>query len=104
MPKNQHVYLMLEESCVISEVSSLVNISYKLWKQKSCSLEEAIYFCSEISQVIRAVLNVIDIYLASVAAFERGFSLMNSIMNDFRSLVKLRTHDASVRISGEKID
>ena len=104
MPKNQHVYLMLEESCVISEVSSLVNISYKLWKQKSYSLEEAIYFCSEISQVIRAVLNVIDIYLPSAAAFERGFSLLNSIMNDFRSLVKLRTHDASVRISGEKID
>ena len=62
------------------------------------SLKEAVYLCSKILPVISAVLNIIAICLASGAAVERGFSLMNLIINDLRSSMNIRTLDATMGI------
>ena len=62
------------------------------------SLEEAMYLCFEILPDIATVLNIIAICPASGALVERGFSLVNLIMNDLRSLMNIRTLDATIRI------
>ena len=62
------------------------------------SLEEAVYLCSKILPDIATVLNIIAICLASGAAVERGFSLMNLIINDLGSSVNIRTLDATMGI------
>ena len=56
------------------------------------------YLCSEILPDIATVLNIIIICPASGAVVERGFSLMNLIMNDLLSSLNIRTLDATILI------
>ena len=56
------------------------------------------YLCSEILPDIATVLNIIIICPASGAVVERGFSLMNLIMNDLLSSLNIRTLDATMLI------
>ena len=56
------------------------------------------YLCSEILPDIATVLNIIIICPASGAVVERGFSLMNLIMNDLQSSLNIRTLDATILI------
>ena len=52
-----------------------------------------LYLCIEILPDITTVLNICH---ASGAVAERGFSLMNLIMNDLRSSMNIRTLDATM--------
>ena len=56
------------------------------------------YLCSEILPYTATVLNIIAISPASGAVVERGFSLMNLIMSNLRSLMNMRTIDATMHI------
>ena len=62
------------------------------------SLDKAVYLCSEVLSDITTVLNIITICPGSGALVERGFSLMNLIMNDLRSSINIRTIDITMRI------
>ena len=56
-------------------------------------MEEALYLCSEIIPDIKTVLSIITICRASGAVVERGFSLMNLIMNNMQSSMNVRILD-----------
>ena len=56
------------------------------------------YLCSEILPDIANVLNFMSIWPGSGAVVERGFSLMNMIMNDLRSSMNIRTLDPMMHI------
>ena len=60
------------------------------------SLEKGVYLCSEILPDIANVLNFMSIWPGSGAVVERGFSLMNMIMNDLRSSMNIRTLDPMI--------
>ena len=62
------------------------------------SLEEAVHLCSEMFPDIRTVLNIIAICPASGVVGERGFSLVNLIMNELRSSMNIRTLGVAMRI------
>jgi len=66
--------------------------------QNPVSREDAIKCCSEILPDVCKVLVLISVCPASGAVVERGFSLMNLIMNDMRSSMNIRTLDAMMRI------
>ena len=62
------------------------------------SLEKGVYLCSEILPDIANVLNFMSIWPGSGAVVERGFSLMNMIMNDLQSSMNIRTLDPMMHI------
>ena len=62
------------------------------------SLNKAFKASMEILSDVAVVLNIIQICPTSGAVVERGFSLMNLIMNDLRSSMKVATLDALMRI------
>ena len=61
-------------------------------------LEQTIKLTSDILPDVAIILNIISICPASGAVVERGFSLMNLIMNDLRNSMNIRTLDAIMRI------
>lgn len=74
----------------------LENVSAKV--KDPFSLEEAILLTSDILPEVNLILNIIAICPSSGAVVERGFSLMNLIMNDLRNSMNIRTLDATMRI------
>ena len=66
--------------------------------KNSFSLEEAVHLCSEMFPDITTVLNIIAICPASGVVVERGFSLVNLIMNELRSSMNIRTLGVAMRI------
>ena len=68
------------------------------------SLEEAVFLRSEILPDITAVLNIICVCPASGAVVNRGFSLMNLIVNDLQSSMNIKTLDAAMHIHFYGID
>ena len=62
------------------------------------TIEKAIECTRDIFPDISLILNLMSICPASGAVVERGFSLMNLIMNDLRSSMNIRTLDAIMRI------
>ena len=68
--------------------------------QKQCNnpvtLSEAFRACHEIFPDVVIVLDIIQVFPSSGAVVERGFSLMNLIMNDLRSSMNIQTLDALI--------
>ena len=62
------------------------------------SLNDAIICAAEVLPNICKVIILISVCPASGAVVERGFSLMNLIMNDLRSSMNVRKLDATMRI------
>ena len=67
--------------------------------KKPISLLEAFHITEEILPDVAITLQLILICPASGAVVERGFSLMNLIMNELRSSMKVSTLDATMRIN-----
>ena len=63
------------------------------------SISDALLLANKVFPDVTKILNIIAICPASGAIAERGFSLMNLIMNDLRNLMNIRTLDALMRIS-----
>ena len=63
------------------------------------SISDALLLANKVFPDVTKILNIIAICPASGAVAERGFSLMNLIMNDLRNSINIRTLDALMRIS-----
>ena len=72
---------------------------YKSKIENPVSLEEAFEVAEEVFPNVSTILQLALICPASGAVVERGFSLMNLIMNDLRSSMNITTLDALMRIS-----
>ena len=70
--------------------------------QKQCNnpvtLYEAFQACHEIFPDFAIVLEIIQVCPSSGAVVERGFSLMNLIVNDLRSSMNIQAPDALMRL------
>ena len=60
---------------------------------------ESFHQVEEILPDVATVLQLIMVCPASGAVVERGFSLMNLVMNELRSSMKISTLDATMRIN-----
>ena len=63
------------------------------------SISDALLLANEVFPDMTKILNIIAICPASGAVVERGFSLMNLIMNDLQNSINIGTLDALMRIS-----
>ena len=63
------------------------------------SISDALLLANKVFPDVTKILNIIVICPASGAVVERGFSLMNLIMNDLRNSMNIRTLDALMQIS-----
>ena len=63
------------------------------------SLNEPFVLVAEVLLCIEAQLQLIQVCPASGAVVERGFSLMNLVMNDTRNSMNIATLDANMRIT-----
>ena len=63
------------------------------------SISDALLLANEVFPDMTKILNIIAICPASGAVVERGFSLMNLIMNDLQNSNNIGTLDALMRIS-----
>ena len=59
---------------------------------------EAFQACHEIFSDITIALEIVQVYPTGGAFIERGFLLMNLIMNDLRSSMNIQTLDALVQL------
>ena len=70
--------------------------------QKQCNipvtLYEAFQACHKIFPDFAIVLEIIQVCPSSGAVVERGFSLMNLIMNDLRSSMNIQALDGLIRL------
>ena len=67
--------------------------------KQSVSLNEAFLLVEEVIPNIATLLQLIQVCPASGAVVERGFSLMNLVMNDLRNSMNIVTLDATMRIT-----
>ena len=89
-----------KKKCRVRDLKAAKQLVLDL-KKKSInpvSLNEAFKSSLEIFPDVAVVLNIIKICPSSGAVVERGFSLMNLIMNDLRSSMKVTTLDSLMRI------
>ena len=63
------------------------------------SLNEAFLLVEEVLPSIATLLQLIQVCPASGAVVERGFLLMNLVMNDLRNSMNIATLDATMRIT-----
>ena len=66
--------------------------------KQSVFLNEAFLLAEVLSNTV-TLLQLIQVYPASGTIAERGFSLMNLIMDDFRNSMNTATLDATLRIT-----
>ena len=68
------------------------------------SLQEAFFLAEEIFPDVAAILQLILICPSSGAVVERGFSLMNLVMNELRSSMNISTLDATMHLNYQKTE
>ena len=83
---------LIKQSC--QEINDL-----EIKVNDSVSVSDALLLANEVFPDVIKILNIIAICPTSGAVVERGFSLMNLIMNDLRNSMYIRTLDALMRIS-----